>query len=34
MFSLKARLIFMASVAALFAGAAKNWLAMHDGGGF
>jgi hypothetical protein len=31
---LKARLIFMASVVALFAGLANNWLAVHDGGGF
>jgi hypothetical protein len=32
-FYLKAQIIFMASLAALFAGAVNNWLAMHDGGG-
>jgi hypothetical protein len=32
-FSLKAQLIFMASLAALFAGACSHWLGMHDGGG-
>jgi hypothetical protein len=31
---LKARLIFMASVIAVFAGVANTWLAAHDGGGF
>jgi hypothetical protein len=30
---LKAQIIFMASLAALFAGACKPWLGMHDGGG-
>lgn len=29
---MKAQLIFMASLAALFAGACKNWLGMKDGG--
>jgi len=32
-FSLKAKLIFMASLAALVAGSCKQWLGMHDGGG-
>jgi hypothetical protein len=29
---MKAQLIFMASLAALFAGACKDWLGMRDGG--
>jgi hypothetical protein len=33
-FSLKAQLIFTASLAALFGGACKAWLGFHDGGGF
>jgi hypothetical protein len=30
---MKAQIIFMASLAALFAGACKKWLGMSDGGG-
>jgi hypothetical protein len=29
---MKAQIIFMASLTALFAGACKNWLGMADGG--
>ena len=29
---MKAQLIFLASLAALFAGACKNWYGYHDGG--
>jgi hypothetical protein len=31
---MKAQLIFLASLAAVVAGACKNWLTMHDGGGW
>jgi hypothetical protein len=31
---MKAQLIFLASLAALFAGACKTWLGVQDGGGF
>jgi hypothetical protein len=30
---LKAQIIFMASLAAMFAGGMKHWLGMSDGGG-